>query len=147
MTKRLAQGARTAALTAALLIGMAGSVGSAVAQEAFTFGPSIQRQGNVSFITGGVGFQEREMLREVENQFNLHLLFAERGGGSFIADVQVRIVDPRGQTVLETVTKGPQLLVQLPAGRYRVDSSYEGASQNRSVNVPASGRTSMVFHF
>lgn len=147
MTKPWARGARTAALTAALFIGMAGSVGSALAQEAFTFGPSIQRQGNVSFITGGVGFQEREMLQEVENQFNLHLLFAERGSGSFIADVQVRIVDPRGQTVLEAVTKGPKLLVQLPAGRYRVESSYEGASQSRSVTVPASGRTSMVFHF
>lgn len=147
MAKRWAQAGRTAALLAALLMGVAGTSSGGVAQETFTFGPSIQRQGNVSFITGGVGFQEREMLDAVRNQFNLHLLYAERGGGSFIADVTVRIADSRGQTVLETITKGPQLLVQLPAGTYRIVSSYEGATQTRSVSVPGRGHTSLVFHF
>jgi hypothetical protein len=147
MTKRLARAARTAALLSALLIGGAGTISGSVAQEAFTFGPTIQRQGNVSFITGGVGFQEREMLDAVRNQFNLHLLYAERGEGSFIADVKVRIADRGGQTVLETITKGPELLVQLPAGTYRIESSYEGATQTRSVSVPARGHTALVFHF
>lgn len=53
----------------------------------------------------------------------------------YISDVQVTIKDGSGNTVLETVTEGPYLLVKLPVGKYSLDATYESTTLHRHLNI------------
>lgn len=92
-------------------------------------------QGDVSFISGGIGAEERAALKIVRSDYNLRLLFSVRGTGEYISDVAVSIKDGKGQTVLDTVSEGPILLTKLSPGHYRVSASSEGRVVWKNVTV------------
>jgi hypothetical protein len=75
-------------------------------------------------------------MKAAARNYDLMLTFAERDG-SYVADVNVQIIDSRGRTVLQTVS-GPLLLVDLPAGKYRIAADYNGATRWRTVSVGGS---------
>ena len=89
----------------------------------------------VPHISGGVGYDERAHLEAVKPQYNLRLLFAISGAGSYLSGVKVRIQDARGNAVLETVSNGPWFFAQLPPGAYTLTLDNQGQVQQRSVNV------------
>lgn len=89
----------------------------------------------VPHISGGVGFDERAHLEAVKSQYNLRLLFAISGAGSYLSGVKVLIQDARGQTALETVSNGPWFFAQLPPGAYTLTLDNQGQVQKRSVNI------------
>jgi hypothetical protein len=95
--------------------------------------------------TGGIGEEERRAL-ESDTRYNLKLVAADRAG-QYIADVDVTIVDERGQQVVAERMAGPWLLADLPPGRYRVLAVYEGASRSRDVVVGRGGRQEIVMHW
>ena len=65
-----------------------------------------QQQGNITFVSGGAGTEDRDALRQVENQYNLRLLFAARNG-NYLAGIAVTLNDMRGNAVLDTIAEGP----------------------------------------
>ena len=89
----------------------------------------------VPHISGGVGYDERAHLEAVKSQYNLRLLFAISGAGSYLSGVKVLIQDARGQTALETVSNGPWFFAQLPPGAYTLTLDNQGQVQKRSVNI------------
>lgn len=89
----------------------------------------------VPHISGGVGYDERAHLEAVKPQYNLRLLFAISGAGSYLSGVKVRIQDARGNAVLETVSNGPWFFAQLPPGAYTLTLDNQGQVQQRSVNI------------
>lgn len=89
----------------------------------------------VPHISGGVGYDERAHLEAVKPQYNLRLLFAISGAGSYLSGVKVRIQDPRGNTLLDTVSNGPWFFAQLPPGAYTLTLDNQGQVQQRSVNI------------
>ncbi|WP_148715137.1 carboxypeptidase-like regulatory domain-containing protein [Chitinolyticbacter meiyuanensis] len=86
------------------------------------------------FVSGGVGDEELAALQAVKPQYNLQLMTTEKSGG-YLAGVKVTIQDGKGQTVLDTVTTGPYLFVQLPDGRYQLSADYDGKVVKRAVGV------------
>src|SRR5439155_8181880 len=69
----------------------------------------------VPYATGGVGTDEQERMKALEQEgYNLKLLFAEKGTGAYIADVRVRVTDPSGRTMLDAIADGPALVAKLP---------------------------------
>ena len=90
---------------------------------------------SVPYVSGGVGYDERARLEAVKSQYNLRLLFAISGAGSYLSGVKVLIQDPKGNTVLETVSNGPWFFAQLPPGAYTVTLDNQGQVQKRSVNI------------
>ena len=109
-----------AALCAALTLGLAGG---AYAQASDVAGgtttdessagnanggglPQIQQQGDVSFVSGGVGLDESKALQQAQSQWPLSLRFTGPGS-DFLADVHVRVVDAHGAEVLSTASRGP----------------------------------------
>jgi hypothetical protein len=98
--------------------------------------PAIQpqTQGEVTFVSGGVGIQELAELQAMRADYNLSLLFSERNG-DYLSDVKVRITDTRGNTFLETVSNGPKLFVKLPSGRYTVIAELDGKRFDKTVTV------------
>jgi hypothetical protein len=88
-----------------------------------------------AFTCGGVGVDEQQRMKAQASGHDLMLTFAT-SNGSYMADVEVRIRDARGATVLDASCDGPIMLADLPGpGTYRVTASAAGASKQRSVNV------------
>lgn len=132
---------RTAfAFTAALIV----TAAQAPAQGA---GLEPETKGSVTWVSGGIAEDELQEMRAVQGRYNLRLLFAVQGTGEYLADIPVRAVNAKGETVLDAVSRGPMLFAKMPAGTYKVTVSSEGRAQSRSIGVPASGAASQSFYW
>ncbi|MEH6874520.1 MAG: hypothetical protein V7849_09005, partial [Candidatus Competibacter sp.] len=98
--------------------------------------PAAQTQNGITFVTGGIGKPEAAAMKAAAGHYDLMITFADRSG-DYVADVDVKIQDAKGNTVLNTVSD-PILLVDLPAGRYTVRADVDGKSLVRTLNLPAS---------
>ena len=109
--------------------------GSVVAQP---FAPRGETRGEVSYLTGGIGSDEAEMMRQQSANYPLTVELAAAAGGprdEYISNAEVRIRDSQGTPVLDTRTAGPFLLVRLPAGTYDVDIEWNGAHKRHTVEI------------
>jgi hypothetical protein len=104
-----------------------------------------QTQGEVTFVTGGVGIDERKELDATRANYNLSLLFSVQGSGNYLSDVKIRITDLKGKVFLETVSDGPKLFAKLPSGRYIVTVDLNGEAYHKTVSVGGKKNTSLSF--
>ncbi len=103
------------------------------------------RQGDIPWVSGGVGINEREYLQKMASEFNLKLEFAA-SDGSYLADVNVRIDQIDGDTVLQAKSPGPWFMTKLPPARYQVTVSSGDGTFEESVQIPAQGMETVVFN-
>jgi hypothetical protein len=94
-----------------------------------------------ALLSGGVGEDEREAMRQEMAPFNLWLMFVEQGTGNYSAAVAVTITDANANPVVDVVSEGPWLFARVPPGRYRVRTA-DGSDQ--TVAIGANGRTVAV---
>jgi hypothetical protein len=117
--------------TGALVAGVAGTA------DAATQG----RQGDVTFVNGGVTSDEADALRAEAPRHPLEITFARRGEtpgrNEFIAEAQLRVLDAQGRVVLDRPGSGPILLADLPAGNYTIEATYNGETRTQHVRVGA----------
>ncbi len=102
-----------------------------------------QTQGDISFISGGVGGDERDAMRAISKDYNLNLLFSLEVSGEYLRDVQVRIKDTSGKRLLETVADGPMFFAGLKPGRYDLSVEQNGHSIEKSIVIDAQYRTTL----
>lgn len=131
---------RNRLLAAALLC--AGLTGLASAAP-----PVEKTQGDVRYVSGGIGLDESTQMKSMESQYSLALTFAEQvnGKADYLANIPVTITDAQGKTVLSVNTDGPYLLVQLPPGSYAVTASHGGAPKTNRVTVAQGHGDRVVF--
>ncbi|HTN50437.1 MAG TPA: carboxypeptidase-like regulatory domain-containing protein [Burkholderiaceae bacterium] len=98
------------------------------------------------FIAGGIGLEESEPLKSMAHGFSLTVVIAATTG-AYLADTHVRVLDARGQSVLDTQLYGPYLLVQLAPGRYDVEATHRGMLQQRRLNIDSNSRARVVFTY
>lgn len=98
----------------------------------------------VSYLSGGIGDEERDEILAREKNFNLKLVFAEKTG-SYIADVDIVVLNAKGQAVLEANSSGPLFLTTLPAGSYRVKLTTNGQTQQATLLISGKGRLARTF--
>ncbi|WP_175754101.1 carboxypeptidase-like regulatory domain-containing protein [Burkholderia ambifaria] len=135
------------AAAAALAAGLVGAAAGAYAQSDGPDGlPAASQQGDVSYVSGGIGKDQSTAFEQSEAAWPLALRFTGPGG-EFLADVHVRIVDAKGTEVLKTDARGPYMLVKLPPGRYTVHASYQGSDESRAVTVGAKGGAKAAFRW
>ncbi|WP_175794159.1 carboxypeptidase-like regulatory domain-containing protein [Burkholderia ambifaria] len=135
------------AAAAALVAGLAGAAPGAYAQSEGSDGlPAASQQGDVSYVSGGIGKDQSTAFEHSEAAWPLALRFTGPGG-EFLADVHVRIVDAKGTEVLKTDARGPYMLVKVPPGRYTVHASYQGSDESRAVTVGAKGGAKAAFRW
>ncbi len=106
-----------------------------------------QTQGDITFVSGGVGEDEIKAMRAIKGEYNLHLLFAVRGTGEYVSDVKVRIADQHGKTLLETVSNGPDFFAKLKPGHYEVSVDRDGKVQREAVTIAAKHGLFHSFYF
>ena len=109
--------------------------------------PGPATASGIPYVSGGVGYSEREELAQVKSQYNLRLLFAVKGSGSYLSDIKVRIDDATGPTLLTAVSKGPLFYVALPPGLYNLILDNAGQVQTMQVAIPDSGAIERSFYW
>jgi hypothetical protein len=102
-----------------------------------------QTQGEVTFVSGGVGSDEQNAMQAVRADYNLGLLFSVQGTGEYLSDVKVHITDSSGNTFLETVSDGPKLFAKLKPGRYTIAADRDGQAIHKAVTVGGKQMTSL----
>lgn len=121
---------------------LAGWAWPAVAQSVV-----VHTQGEVRYVSGGVGEDERLDLAAMHAEFNVHMTFAVKRAGNFIADVGVEVRDAGGRVLLDTVSQGPWLYVRFAPGHYRLRARYGGAEQTRDFDVRAGRHTELYLYW
>lgn len=117
---------------------------SAFANEPIPLAGSVA---NVSYISGGVGESEAEMMRGVAKDYALEIVFVQKSKQRevFLADVRVQIEDANKNAVLNAVTEGPYLFANLPQGKYLVVAEYNGDEKRHWVHIQDKKHQRIVF--
>lgn len=91
-------------------------------------------------MSGGIGIEQQEAMRKQAAAYNVKLVFALKSR-EYVADVKVSIADKNGNEILNTISEGPWLYVQLPPGVYTIKCSFRGDTKEiRELRVPKSGQ-------
>ena len=93
----------------ALALALALSAGNAWAQDGL---PDVRQQGDVSYISGGVGSDESDALEAVKNDYNLRITSADITG-HFRGDTRIIVTDAAQTVLLDTTSQGPLLYAKL----------------------------------
>jgi hypothetical protein len=98
-------------------------------------------------VSGGVGIAARDALRQRAEDYELKLVFAQTPSGEYVAEVPVTITDRRGNTVIDAVSDGPWMYVDLPSGNYSVKAQYNGRTETRQVSVTSGSQRTVYVRF
>ncbi len=128
---------------AALLVALAGFL-CATPVAAITEGRTAQDR---PFVSGGVSTDEIAELNAKRPFFTLSVLTAARGSGAHLASVRVRIVNAKGDVVLETEMDGPYLFADLTSGNYQIEARHGDEVQKRAASVREGARRDIVLYF
>ena len=111
--------------------------------------PAAQTQGEVSYITGGVGKAEADAMKHVARYYPLALEFVLKAKpqDEYLSKVKVRIKDAHDRMVLDVTSDGPFLLAKMPAGKYTVSAERNGKVEHRQVEIAANEHRRIVFEW
>ncbi|MDX2027219.1 MAG: hypothetical protein SFW62_01135 [Alphaproteobacteria bacterium] len=99
--------------------------------------------GSITYITGGVGDEERSALEAMQKDYNLRVMMSSTTG-HFMTDTRLVIRSRDGKELLDVVT-GPLFSAKLPEGAYTVEAFNEG--QGKKQNITITRRESSRLHF
>jgi len=99
------------------------------------------------YVSGGVGQGEITRLEAQRDKHSLWVITAAKVSGAYLADVQVKIRDSKGRSVLDHRLDGPWLLVDLPQGRFVVEASLNGEILRKTTRISPGDRHQIVFYF
>lgn len=103
--------------------------------------PIVQKNKDISYITGGIGDEEMTEMNAQEPNFNARVLLVSTHG-EYMSEVAIRFLDKNNAEVLRVDDAGPFFYVNLPNGTYTVEAaSTSGAIQKAKLVVPAKNPT------
>ena len=99
--------------------------------------PDTQYSQGISYITGGVGEGETQEIVAEAKQWPLMLEMSqiENGRGIWIFGATISILNDKNQSIFNAQADGPYMLVNLEAGNYSIQASFNGVQQKRSVAI------------
>jgi hypothetical protein len=109
--------------------------------------PIEAKRGDIAWVHGGIGEDDRAAMAQIGTQYNLRLTFAYKGSGAYLADVQVSIRTASGQGIIETTASGPWLYARLPVGEYVIAATQNGQTLTQRISIEGSARREWVFRF
>lgn len=111
--------------------------------------PSAHQEGGVTWLSGGVGEDESQAIRQVMAGYPLVIEFLGKTqyGNEYLANIPIRISDTHGKVILDTQSDGPFMLAKLPPGKYTATASYNGKVENRTFNLTQKGNSRVIFQW
>jgi hypothetical protein len=109
--------------------------------------PPIQRAGQISYISGGIGQDESTAMKAEAEKYPLSVTFTNHidNRDAYASDVQVSIVKADSTPVFDVKSAGPLLLIDLPVGKYRVTAVSGENSKTLPVQIAAGSSSRLVF--
>lgn len=103
--------------------------------------PDTQYSQGISYISGGVGEEESQAILTESKQWPLLLELSqlENGRGVWIFGAKIKILNTMNQEIFDAQADGPYILINLTAGQYQIEASYQGSIQKKSVLIQGSG--------
>jgi hypothetical protein len=132
-------------------IGLRGIVAVSIAL-AMAGGPvlasdSMRTTSSIGVLSGGVGENARQELGQKAHGYELKLVFASTPSGSYLAGVPVTIRNQAGTTVVDEVSQGPWMFVDLPSGSYTVKAAVGNSVQTKNVVVRQDSNRTIHFRW
>ena len=103
-----------------------------MAPDSYTAMQQMQN-GEIRYVTGGIGDEERDGLKVMEKDYDLHVMSAAKNG-SFVGDTQIKITSAKGTDLLTTVA-GPIFFADLPDGKYVLEASVNGEVRRQAFTA------------
>lgn len=103
--------------------------------------PPVHVQGEIAYLSGGVGRDEARTILAAAKDYPLALEFAvathAKPGpkAEYAAGVAVTIKNMQGNIVLTAKSESPFMLIKLPTGRYLISAERHGNVERRPVWV------------
>ena len=99
--------------------------------------PKVQTQGNITYISGGIGEDEAAAMKAESKSWPLSIEFSEHlvSQDLWVAQVYLRILDSKGKTLFDTTVDGPMFLGKLPPGNYELLATYQGVTKRRAIEI------------
>lgn len=94
-----------------------------------------QQQNGITYVNGGIGEEEQGAMKAQRADYNLLLTFATQKSGAYRSDVQLDIMDAKGNDLVSAANTGPMFFAKLPPGTYRISAAAEGKTFKRTVKV------------
>lgn len=125
--------------------GLAFSVNAAAAQMSHL--PATQTQGDISYLSGGIGVTEAHAMEHAAKRYPLELEFVQKAKpkDEYLANIKVQVKDAHDKVVLDTTANGPFLLAKMPAGKYAVSADHDGRVQHREIEITPREHRHVVF--
>lgn len=102
--------------------------------------PAFQRSGDIGWVCGGVGSEERRALETLRPEAGLELLLVTAPRGAYIAGAQVSVAPDRGGATASFEADGPTCLLKAPPGRYRIEATYDGTTRSTHASIARAGK-------
>jgi len=111
--------------------------------------PATHKQGEVTYVTGGVGQTEADAIKHVAKYYPLELefLLKAKPKDEYVSGVKVRIKDAHDKMVLDVTADGPFLLAKMPAGKYTVSAERNGKVEHRKIEIATKEHQRVVFEW
>jgi len=106
--------------------------------------PEAKTYNGIPYVSGGFGADERANLRAMNKSDNLELSFALKNK-DYLGGADVVIKDDQGKEILKAPSDGPLFFTKLPAGKYTVEATAEGRTEEQLAQVPANGQSRLYF--
>ena len=101
---------------------------------------SARTNASVPAISGGVSLNARDNMRTQERDANIKLVFA-LNTGNYISDVHVKVVNSKGEVVIDDTSNGPWMLAKLPSGSYTATATFNGKVVTQRFSAGSGLRT------
>jgi len=108
--------------------------------------PEIKQEGGITYVTGGIGDEERSALKAVQHDYNLHVLSAAGTAGEYPGDTHITIFDSHNHKLLDT-DADPLFYAKVPAGHYSVEESSGGQSKKQTIVIAANKPDNITFRW
>ncbi len=110
---------------------------------------AISNQGEMTYLNGGIGKDQADMMRAMSPQFPVRMTFSRfdgsEGTNQFVADVRLRVTDQAGHAVVDLTSQGPIFLLRLPDGAYTVEAEHEGVVKTQRLYIVAGEHRDLAF--
>ena len=103
--------------------------------------PQPLQEGNITYISGGVGEDEAKAIKAEAKNWPLNVEFSQylESHDAWVSQVYLTILDAKGVAIFEANLDGPMFLAKLPSGNYEIVATYEGVTKKQKIQV-VSGR-------
>jgi hypothetical protein len=113
------------------------------AWSADNFLPDIQQQGEIYFITGGIGDEETNAMKSERGDYNLQIMSADKQG-HFNGYPHIIISDMQHNELVSS-DAGPLFYADMPKGKYIVEGSV--GKQTQKQNITITGKKTSYIRF